>query len=265
MAKPNLAKPLNIVTGSGQVLLGFEDADGDVPYFEYQAQSQLTLTTEAGTSDIPDDDTPSAENILTIQNATTRSGTLTIKNWTDELKAAYVLGTVSTVTQTATPVVDEPVKAFKKGAYVYFGHTNGNGGGVRDISAVTLTNDTGATTYVLNTDYTMSAEDLKLGRAWIPTTSTIVEGSSGLADYTPAANSRTRVTSGALPARAAWLKFQSDYSNGDFETADAPKVKLIPTGEITMKDRENPRAMQFQVKFETRTGYEQLYLDGEAA
>lgn len=263
MAKPNLAEPLNLVIGSGQVLIGFEDGNGNVTSFKYRAQSALTLNVAPETADIPDDDTPSAEVLLVVQNQTTRGGSLTIKDWTEEMAAAYFLGTTETVTQAATPVVDEAGVA-ALGAYIYFGKAAGNGGGAKNVSAVSIT-DASDIAFSAGTDYVMTAEDLKKGRAWIPLTSTMTEGEALKIDYTPAAETRNRVKSGSLPAKGAWLIFESDYSNGDAEEVNLPKVKLIPTGEVTLKDRENPRAMQFDLKIETRTGYEQVYIDDEAA
>lgn len=265
MSKPNLAEAINLAIGSGQTLLGFEDSNGNVPNFKYRAQSAITLSVTPSTSDIPDDDSPSAENLLTVQNGTVRGGSLIIKDWTEEMEAAFLLGTASTHSQASTPVVDQPQTA-SLGSYLYLGRSASNPTGDKNVSSVVVTDSTGVTTYVAGTDYVTSAEDLKKGRIWIPATgSSISEGESLLVDYTPAAESRSRVASGGLTAKTAWLIFDSDYSNGDAEEIVIPKVKLIPAGEITLKDRENPRAMQFDLKIETRTGYEQVYIDREAA
>lgn len=261
MAKPQLSNPLNIVIGSGQVLLGFENASGDVDNFSYKAQSSITINVSANTVDVPDEDSPTAETIVSVADAVTRGGQLTIKDWDDELKAAFLLGSASTFSQAATPVVDEAC-VLKVGSYVYFGKSASNPTGAKNVSAVVITTSDGLTTYAEGTDYLLEADK---GRAFILPTFTGTDGEAGLADYTPAAETRNRVASGGLTAKTAWLIFDSDYSNGKAENIEAPKVKLIPNGDITLKDRQNPRAMVFDLKFETRAGYPQLIIDGAAS
>ena len=265
MAKPNLADDLNLVIGSGQVLIGFEDSNGDVPNYKYRAQSAISLSVTPETADIPDDDTPSAEVLTTVQNQTSRGGSLTIKDWTDEMAAAFLLGSAGSYTQSSTPVVDESHTA-SLGSYIYVGRSSSNPAGAKNIGSVVVTDSTGTTTYSAGTDYVTSATDLAKGRIWIPASgSSISEGDDILVDYTPAAETRSRVSSGSASAQPCWIIFESDYANGDAEEINIPKAKLIPTGELTLKDRENPRAMQFDIRIETRTGYEQVYIDGEAA
>ncbi|MCU7845294.1 MAG: hypothetical protein KZQ93_15805 [Candidatus Thiodiazotropha sp. (ex Monitilora ramsayi)] len=263
MGKPQLAKALNLVLGAGYVMLGFEDANGNVPNFNYQAESSLQLNVSPETTKIQGEDTPTAEDLITISKSVSRSAKLTIKNITDEILAAFSLGTYGTYIQAATPVVDEAC-TFKKGAYIYFGKDASNPAGAKNVTAVTITDGTGTTTYTegVGNDYILEADK---GRAFIPLTSTIVDDSAGLVDYTPAAETRSRVTSGSLGAKTAWMIFEGDNANGENQTVDAPKVKLIPDGDFNLKDRDNPQAVSFTVEFETRTGYEQLYIDGEAA
>lgn len=260
MAKPLLKKPLNLVMAAGYVMLGFENASGAVESFTYQAESAITLNVSPETTKIQGDDTPVAEDLLTIAKTISRGGSLTIKNMTDEILAAWELGDYSTFTQAATPVVDEPC-TFKKGAYVYFGLSASNPTGAKNVTSVIITDGTGVTTYTAGTDYVLEADK---GRAFIPETSTIVDASAGLLDYTPAAETRSRVSSGSAGAKTVWLMFEGDNAAGENQTISIPLVQLIPNGDFNLKDRDNPQAVSFTLEIGTRTGYEQVYIDGEA-
>ena len=96
--------------------------------------------------------------------------------------ALLVLADVETVTQTTLAIINEPAKAYK-GKRISLAY--------RGISLITVTG-TGAksgTTYVNGTDYVIDTtlKDDKIGRIYIPNTSTIVDGEDIEIDYTRAA------------------------------------------------------------------------------
>jgi|GEM_PF-6759307 len=255
MAKPQLAKPLDIRMMSGVAMIGFEDAAGVVAAYKYAAQSEISLQVSPETTEILDEDTPTAETLLDIAKSVKRTGSLKIKNVTEEILAAFVLGSASTFSQSSTPVVDE-VFTVTKGAHIYLGKSAANPAGAKNVTGVSIIGATEGTDYIL---------DAAKGRFFIPLTSTMTDGAAATVDYTPAAETRERVASGGQSAKTAWLTFESDNAAGSNMTIDVPRVQMIPSGDWNLKDRDNPMNVSFDLKINTWDGYEQIYIDGEAA
>lgn len=178
-------------------------------------------------------------------------------NW-----ARFIVGTVSTKTQTATPVVAESLGAVKQGRYYQLGALTANPSGVRVVSAVAV--KVGAATKTITTDYTI---DLALGRVYIVPGGTITDASVVTVDYTPAANTREQVISASSASTAGSLRFVADNPKGVNRDIFLPSVLLKPTGTAKLKG-EQAEFMQLGFDIEILkkdTATAAIYIDGRPA
>lgn len=190
-----------------------------------------------------------------------RNANLTCDNMSEENTALFIIGTVSTVNQTNTPVVDEALTV-KQGHYYQLGTTSGNPVGVRGVTSVVVTGTGGTPTYTLTTDYTV---DATLGRLYIVPGGGIADGTAILVDYTPDTNSRTRVTAQSLAAVEGAFRFIADNPKGTNRDFYAPKVQLKPTGQFALIG-EDWMQMGFTVEFLKKdTSTAALFVDGRPA
>lgn len=257
----NLTTERNIVLGAGYVYFDPEDADGNLTGEIYLGDGPgFSFTMAPEKTEIDSSDTPTAETLVSITNKLTRSATLGVRNITEQNLAFFIGGDVSTVSQTATPVPGEVIGAVQQGRYYQLGASTSNPTGVRGVTSVTVEPSGGGTALVLNTDYRLDADN---GRIYIIPGGGIADDDEIQVDYTPVANSRTRVASGSSPKKGA-LRFVSDNTAGTNREVYFPRVELSPSGDAAMKDRQNPTELTFDVAALTRTGYEQVYLDGVA-
>jgi hypothetical protein len=86
-----------------------------------------------------------------------------------------------------------------------------------------------------------------------------------LVDYTPAAETRDRITTDQLGPKTGALRFIADNTAGPNRDVYIPKVQLAPDGELAWKSRDTVLEMGFQLRISTRSGYGQVYVDGRAA
>ena len=227
---------------------------GNCPSFELSVDSE-TLEHFSSESGIQEKD---AEVILRI----IRSGTIQCDNMSEDNVALFIIGTSSTVTQTATPVADEPISAVLQGRYYQLGVSASNPSGVKGVSSVTVTGSGGTPTYTVTTDYTL---DANMGQIYIVPGGGISDSTNIEVDYTPNANSRTQVESASLTATEGCLRFVSDNPQGTNRDYYGPKVKMKPTGAYQLIGEEW-MTMTFEVEFtKLDTNTEALYVDGRPA
>lgn len=242
---------LGTPTLAGEVYLG------DSPGFSLAVESESVEDFSS--------DGPIAEKDVDVAIRVTRSFNLTTKNISFDNLALFVIGTASTVTQAATPVVNEAINAVQPGRYYQLGATTANPTGVRSVTAVVVTDDTTPTpvTYVLDTDYEL---DAALGRIRVIPGGAIVAGTNLLIDYTPAANTRDRVSSDSLGAKFGKLRYVEDATFGPARDVFAPFVQLKPTGELPFKSRDAVQQMGWSVSVQTPpAGGAALLIDGRPA
>lgn len=187
---------------------------------------------------------------------------ISVGNW-----ARFIIGTASTLTQVATPVVDAvlgavPLGKVKKGLYYQLGVTSTNKTGVRNVTGVTI--KVGAAVKVLNTDYTL---DAALARIYIVPGGSIADNDIVLESYTPAANTRDQVISASSAATAGALRFVADNPKGANRDIFLPSVNLKPTGTAKLKGEQ---AEYMQLGFEVEIMKKDLttaaiYIDGRPA
>jgi hypothetical protein len=121
----------------------------------------------------------------------------------------------------ATPVTGE-LRGVLPGRQYQLGATAANPLGVRNVSAVTVKNEAGTTTYAAGTDYNV---DLETGRVQILEGGTIVAGKVQFG-YTPVAATFESVKSGGKAELTGALRVVSDNAAGGNRDWYLPKVTL---------------------------------------
>lgn len=190
-----------------------------------------------------------------------RQGTFTTDNMATENLAMFLLGDVSTVTQTSGTVTAEAVNDVIKGRYYQLGVSGSNPQGVRAVSAVTVKK--GVTVLVADTDYSL---DVTLGRIRILEGSvTVSNGDDLTVDYTRAANSRNRITTGASAEIKGALRYISYNSEGEQRDMYIPYALITPNGDLAMKGEEWQQA-SFNIEVQKlNANTAAIYLDGRPA
>jgi hypothetical protein len=256
-----IEKSVNIVLGAGKVLFNPRNSDGTYQGYRLLAETPgFTLTAQGETLPVDGSDGPIAERIRDIPIRVTRSARLTLRDVTPDNQALFVIGDVSTVAQSNTPVVDEAI-VVQPGRLYQLGASTSNPGGVRNVSSVDVQDETDTTTYVLDTDYKLHAD---IGMIEILEGGAIGEETLHV-DYTPATENRSRVTSHQQGPARGELRFLADNTEGDNADVLIPDGLLTPDGELPFKSRENVQEMAFNLALQTRDGYAQVYIDGRAA
>lgn len=106
----------------------------------------------------------------------------------------------------------------------------------REISAVTVTNVAGTTTYVNGTDYIIDTtlKDDEIGRIYIPVGSSITDGSVVHVDYSYAATTYKEVRAFKNTQVEGMLRFVSDNPAGKQMQVQIWRVSLTPAGDTSM-------------------------------
>ncbi|MDW7746586.1 hypothetical protein [Halomonas sp.] len=256
-----MTRNLNVVVPAGKVYFNPRREDGTYEGYRYLAETPaFTITAQGETLPVDGSDGPTAERLFDVPIRVSRSGRTTLRDMNAENYALFMMGEASEVSQTDTPVTDE-AHAVMPGRFYQLGASTDNPGGVRNVSAVDVQDETDTTTYVAGTDYVVHAE---IGMLEILEDGTITEETIHV-DYTPAAETRDRVTTNQLGARRGEVKFVANNTEGQNRDIYIPEARLSPDGELPMKSRENPQEMPLIVAVQTRDGYAQLYVDGRAA
>lgn len=186
----------------------------------------------------------------------TRTGAMTTDNISEENAALFVLGEVSEITQTSTPVVAENQGVALVGRFYQMGATTANPQGVRGVTAVTVKAD--IATAVLGTDYNV---DLDLGRIEILEGGAFTGTEELIVDYTPDANTRKRVTTSASASVEGAVRFIAYNAKGKQKDVYIPYVTLQPTGDWSLKG-DDWQTMGFSVEVGELPGLAAIYVDG---
>lgn len=251
-----LDSPKSYVLGKGEVY--FDRGDGE----RYLGNTtEFNITIESENLDHFDSDNGIRVKDDSVVLEITRSGSLITDSISKENQALFFLADVSTVTQVATPVVDEPINDVKKGYFYQVGKTTSNPQGVRGMTAVTVTKAP-ATALVAGTDYVL---DTALGRLQILESSvTIVDGDDLLVDYTPTANTRSRIATSNLASLTGSLRFIAKNPKGTQRDFYIPNVTLRPEGDYALKGDEWQQ-LGFSVEIGQNAGQAAIYIDGRPA
>lgn len=240
--------------GKGEVY--FDQGNGE-RYLGNTTEFNITIESENLDHYDSDNGVKTKDDSVVLQ--ITRNGTLTTDNMSKENLALFFLGDISTVTQTSTPVVAEALNGVVKGYFYQLGKTTANPQGVRNVSAVAVKK--GGTTYVANTDYVL---DAALGRIQILETGSIAANDNLTVDYTPAANTRERISTNSSASLTGSLRFVAKNPKGTQRDFVIPKVTLRPTGDFVLKG-EDWQSASFSVEIGQNSGQAAIYIDGRPA
>lgn len=156
-----------------------------------------------------------------------RTGSLVCDNMSTANFALWTSGTATARTQTATPVTGE-MRAVMPGRFYQLGATAANPLGVRNVTAVTVKNSAGTTTYDAGDDYNVDPETgrVQIVEGGAITASTVQFG------YTPVAAAFDRVTTGSTAEIRGALRIVSDNATGGDRDWYMPRVTLTPDGDL---------------------------------
>lgn len=156
-----------------------------------------------------------------------RTGTLVCDNMKPENFALWLSGSRTPRTQTAVAVTAE-IRSVMPGRFYQLGATTANPLGVRNVTAVTVKDEAGTTTYDAGDDYNV---DLETGRVQIVEGGAIAAGNVQFG-YTPVAASFDRVTTGSASEIRGALRIVSDNATGGDRDYYMPRVTLTPDGDL---------------------------------
>lgn len=250
-------KTNDIVVGAGRIYFslkghGGERYLGDTPGFTIGISSEQT--------DVYSSDDPIAEKIVSVLRNVERTATITCQDVSLDNLAIFMLGDVTSLTQTASEVADEEAMV-KKGEWYQLG----SGVGVRDVSSVSLqAAKVKADTYinlVADTDYTLDSEN---GRVFMLTD--VVKFNNPIKfTYTPKAATYAQVQTSDDRTIEGALRFLSDNTKGTNRDFFAPNVVIRPEGQIELKSRDNPVQLTFNVEFLKEGSDEAIYVTNRKA
>lgn len=184
------------------------------------------------------------------------SGSFVTDNISPENLAMFFLGESLTSTTTSTPVTGEALNGVEKGRTYQLGTSSTAPAGVRKVSSVVVKK--GATTLVLNTDYSL---DAALGRVTILAGSvTVSNGDDLTVDYTIDASTRDRVISKSSTIEGS-LRFIASNPAGKNIDYFMPWVKITPNGDFSIIGDEWQQ-LGFSLEILKKGTLEAVYMDG---
>jgi hypothetical protein len=248
-----------IVIGAGRVFFAEENsATAEGEDFRYLGDSPaLSLSATTEKVEVDSSDAPVAETLVSITKKVARSFKMTLRNVSSDNLALFIMGTASTVTQTATGgstaiVSAVPGRYYKIGGTSVFGLT---------ISATGVR--AGATASGSVVTGTKWQYDGNSGLLYF-TTGSAVSGAHTIL-YTKTTASHSKVESNTTGALKGTLLFVSDNTEGSEDVWKISRCEIAPDGEAALKSRDNPVELAFAVNVLTRDSVTpQVTVNGQA-
>ncbi len=187
-----------------------------------------------------------------------RTGGLVCDNMKASNRALWLSGTTTPMSQAAVAVTGE-LRDVMPGRFYQLGATAANPLGVRNVTAITVKDEAGTTTYDAGDDYNV---DLETGRVQI------VEGGAITAStvqfgYTPVAATFERVTTGSASEIRGALRIVSDNATGGETDYYMPRVTLTPDGDLPIiAEGTEYIQMNFGLEVLKPANGEAIYCDG---
>lgn len=208
-----------------------------------------------------DGDTNEVSKDFSVATKVDRALAMTLDEVSEENLALFFGAAITAVAQVATPETGYAISDVKLGRYYQLGQSTSRPTGVRNVSAVVIKK--GATTLVLNTDYLLDAARARI--YILPTSATVVDGDDLTADFTPAANTRNQLATGAGATVEGRLRFLANNISGTNRDYYFPSVSVTPSGGFQLKGGgENPTVASMPVTVEILkpANGEAIYIDG---
>ncbi len=251
------------VLGKGKLYFDVFDANGNTtgqrylgncPGFTVQVTSE-NLEHFSSTGGVKEKD---LEVLLQVD----RAASISCDNISLENLELFLVGELSTITETVGSVTDEVITVLQDRTY-QLGVSVSAPTGVRNVENVVVTDSGAVTTYVLNTDYTV---DLALGTISIVAGGAIASSAAEdiEVDYDTTANTREQVATATKAVKGA-IRYVADNPQGTNKDLYAPSAILSPEGDLAMIGEELG-TIGFNVAFNKRdSNTAVVYLDGRAA
>jgi len=248
--------------GAGRLFFDPYDADGDTTgEREMGDASGVIINSDLERIQAYDSTLPTQVRYIDKVIRSARSARVTLRNIVRENVRLFFLADDAPVAQAAVAVVDEALTV-KQDRYYQLGVSDSNPTGVRGVTAVTVTNNDGTTTYTADTDYTL---DAALGRLYIKAGGAIADDSALKVDYTPEVQTRQRMSSDDNKLVKGALRW---ISNNDPAAANtdlyAPHVTVIPDGDYALLQNSEFVELGLSIEFlkPANTKLKTIYLDG---
>lgn len=192
----------------------------------------------------------------------TRKASLTTDNISAQNLSLFLSGEVVTASQTQG-VVNGEVLTVSPGLLYQLGRTSQLPTGVRNVSAVVVTNEAGTTTYELDKDYEL---DAALGMLQIKAGGDIGASTKIKVAYTRPEASWQRIKSGSGSDLKGALQLIADNAHGENRDWWFPSVSLSPSGELPLiQEGTDYSQIGFDVEVLKPDNGEAVYVDGRAA
>ena len=189
-----------------------------------------------------------------------RTGTLNCDNFSTANAGLWLSADVEKITQVATPVTGE-VRNVLPGREYQLGATAAKPLGIRGVSAITVKNADGTTTYVAGVDYNVDAET---GRVQIIAGAAIAAGPVQFG-YTPVAGTYEAAKTGGSATRTGALRIVSANATGKDRDYYMPKVSLSADGDLTLiaeGDSTDYISLGFALEVLKPANAQAIYCDG---
>lgn len=189
-----------------------------------------------------------------------RTGKLNCDNFSTANAALWLSADVQTITQSTTPVTDE-LRSVIPGREYQLGATAVKPLGVRGVTAITVKNEAGTTTYDAGVDYNI---DNDTGRVQIIVGGAIVAGKVKFG-YTPVAGTYQASKTGGSATRVGALRIVSANATGKDRDFYMPKVSLSADGDLTLIAEGSSTdyiSMSFSLEVLKPANAEAIYCDG---
>lgn len=174
--------------------------------------------------------------------------------------AMFFLGDATTLTVASRTVADEPITGVELGLSYQLGTSAADPAGVRQVSAVTISNaTTPANVPVAGADYVL---DPVRGRVTVLDSATkIAVGDNLTVDYTVDASTRDQVISKSKTIEGS-LRYIANNPAGKDIDYFMPRVKLTPNGDFNIKG-DDWQVLPFTLEILKKGALEAIYADGQ--
>lgn len=187
-----------------------------------------------------------------------RTGKITCDNFSPQNAALWMSGIREVKSQTAVAVTGE-LRDVIPGRQYQLGATDANPLGVRNVTGITVKDEAGTTTYVLDTDY---RTDPETGRVQILESGSIAEGKVQFG-YTPVAGTYEAVMSGSSSELFGALRVVSNNAAGKKMDTFLPKVSMSAGGDLAaVTSGTEPVAMDFELDVLKPANGQAIYRNG---
>jgi hypothetical protein len=259
----------NIVLGAGRV---FFDELTDEAAGEYAGELYIgdtpgfTVSLSNESVQVYSSDGPVAEELINVTTQVSRSASLELRNITEWAWSAFVQGEVSEVETTAGAKTAQPINGgvgVRQGLWYRLGVGEDHPTGVRNVSAVAIKSASPASTYDVDDDYLLDAEN---ARVYIVPGGGIANDTVITSDHTLANATWSQVATNDAGPKRGRLIFIADNTKGRNRDMLLSDCQLAASGDFAMKSRSDVQQMAFEIKIgKPANGAAAIYVNGRPA